>query len=62
MAKKTIVYVVARNGSDRPTLQHKLVDGTATRTLCGRDISSWSRAYQASPIDVILCRQRGCRS
>jgi hypothetical protein len=50
------LYVIARTAAGRPTLQHKLVDGTSSRTDCNRDISSWSRAYMHKPIEQILCR------
>lgn len=55
------MYVVARNASGRPTLQHLLLPGT-NATACGWSVLEWSRAYQAKPIEAILCRQPGCRS
>jgi len=55
------LYVIARNKSGRPTLQHRLLDGTASITSCGRVMELWSRAYQLKPIPEVLCKQRGCR-
>jgi hypothetical protein len=34
------VYVIARNAGGRPTRMHKLVDGQASVTCCGRDVSA----------------------
>jgi hypothetical protein len=56
------VYVIARNASGRPTLQHKLVDGQASMTCCGTDTSEWSRAFQSKRIEEILCRREACRA
>jgi hypothetical protein len=56
------VYVIARNAGGRPTLQHKLVDGTASVTECGTDVSSWSRAYSYKRIEEVLCKRAGCRA
>ena len=39
------VYVIARNAAGRACLQHKLVDGQASVTKCGRDVSTWSRSF-----------------
>jgi hypothetical protein len=50
-------YVVARNASGRPTLQHKLLDGGTALTLCGRNVSAWSCAYMHKKIDAIICRR-----
>lgn len=47
-------YVIARNASKRPTLMHKVSRSTA-RTVCGRDISRWSRSFHSRPIEVMLC-------
>lgn len=55
-------YVIARNAHGRPTLQHRLIGGSAGHTGCNRDTSAWSRAYQREPIEAILCRQPGCRA
>lgn len=55
------LYVLARNAGGRPTLQHKLVDGSSSMTACGYDCSGWSRAYMPRRIDEILCRKRACR-
>lgn len=53
-------YILARTASGRPSLMHKL--GTANRTLCGLDITLWSRAYLATPISQILCKKCGGHS
>jgi hypothetical protein len=46
-------YVIARNRSKRPTLQHVLhKDG---RTVCGLDMMGWSREYSSQPIPTLLC-------
>lgn len=50
-------YVLARGASGQATLQHKLADGQASLTLCGRDMDSWSRTYTQQKFDVILCRR-----
>lgn len=54
------IFVVARNAHGRPTLQHKLIDRRTSMTACGRDISGWSRAYSAEPIQPILCKHDNC--
>lgn len=61
--KKTgVLYVIARNESGRPTLQHRLSDGTSSVLDCdGRDITGWSRAYQTDAIEEVLCRKPKCR-
>lgn len=55
-------YVIARNSSGRPTLQHLLIDGQGSVTACGCDTSAWSRAYQPKAIEAILCRRSACRA
>ena len=62
MTLSSSTYVIARNKDGRPTLQHKLLDGTARHTGCGRDMSGWSRHYTNQRIETILCKQPGCRS
>ncbi|QDH47811.1 hypothetical protein SEA_SHEE_58 [Microbacterium phage Shee] len=49
-------YIIARTGKGRPTLQHALADD-GQRTVCGLDVSYWSRAYQSRPITEIVCRK-----
>lgn len=56
------VYVIARNASGRPTLQHKLMPGAASLTACGTPIESWSRAYQSEPIHEVLCKREACQA
>jgi hypothetical protein len=56
------VFVIARNSYGRACLQHKLVDGQAERTACGRDISGWSRQLMTKRLDAILCLAKACRS
>lgn len=47
-------YVIARNHSKRPTLQHLVLNATRF-TACGVPMTDWSRAYQNEPIPAILC-------
>jgi hypothetical protein len=56
------LYVLARNGHDRPVCQHKLVEGTASLTACGEDMQPWSRQYTHTRFDVLLCKRPACRS
>lgn len=51
------MYALARSATGRPTLQHRTTD--MNTTLCGLDMTSWSRAYQAVPIREILCKKCG---
>jgi hypothetical protein len=53
-------YVVARGQSGRPTVQHKLIAGSASDTGCGRDLSGLSRSYTHEVLEAILCKQGGC--
>lgn len=57
---KRIMFVLARTGKGRPTLQHRLLAGHLDQTACGHYISSWSRAYQSEAILAILCKKRAC--
>lgn len=61
---EAIVFVMARTWRGRPTLMHQLLDGSASYTLCGRDMSGWSRQFlnrrQAAPlIDLLCCKRCG---
>lgn len=49
------VFVVARTHAGRPTLQHRLVDEQTHYTLCGVDVSPWSRHYMSTQIREIIC-------
>lgn len=51
---------MARGLSGRPTVQHKLVTGSAADTGCGRDLSGLSRSYTDQVLEAILCKQAGC--
>lgn len=53
-------FVMGRNRGGRPTLMHRLVDGTKNLTACGHDVSSWSRWYTNVPVHELLCRQLAC--
>lgn len=55
----TNVYVLARTGSGRPSLQHRLIQGEQGEqfTACGMDTQFWSRAYQRTAITQILCKR-----
>ena len=52
-----MTYVLARTAGGRPALQHKTDDHDVT--LCGLDITGWSRAYTRTPIKEILCKKCG---
>lgn len=54
-------YVVGRGLSGRPTVQHKLVAGSAVDTGCGRNLAECSRSYTHEVLEAILCRQPGCK-
>lgn len=58
------VWVIARSAAGRPCLIHKLLDGQAERTACGRDVSGWSRSFIARrpALEILLCLSRACRS
>lgn len=59
--KPASLYVLARGNTNRPVCQHKLVDGTASLTCCGIDMSQWSREFTHVRYDTILCRRKACR-
>lgn len=52
-------YVVARTGAGRPSLQHFTEDHDVT--VCGRDITGWSRAYMRGKIKEIFCKKCAVR-
>jgi hypothetical protein len=50
------VYVAARGPRGGALLIH-LVRGRRThKTVCGRDLTGWSREYVASPIPILFCK------
>lgn len=49
------MWILARTAKGRPTLMHQLVEDYGDKTSCGTDVTSWSRAYRASPIKEIAC-------
>lgn len=51
------MYVMARTAKKRPTLQHVVRNPGMTLTVCGTDISSWSRVWQRKQIPILLCRR-----
>lgn len=53
------MFVIARTTSKRPSLQHILHPDDPDYTLCGLNISLWSRAYQRSVISAVLCMKCG---
>lgn len=55
------VYVIARTGAGRPSLQHLLPPGVGSVTACGINVSQWSRAYTHQPIPQVLCLRGACR-
>jgi hypothetical protein len=48
------VYVAARSHG-RPVLIHKVKHTDVGSTLCGLDLTGWSREYLYSPLDVLYC-------
>lgn len=50
-------FMAARNFSGRPTLMHKVSKNDVNKTLCGYDMSDWSRAYFLKPVDLLLCKR-----
>lgn len=55
-------YVIARNFTGRPTLQHRLANDSFDETACGLPITSWSRAFQDYPIHEVLCKREACQA
>lgn len=49
------MWALARTGTRRPSLMHKLRDDAIHLTLCGLDMSGWSRAYFETPIPQVEC-------
>lgn len=50
-------FVIARTPKGRPTLQHRMLAGTSSLTLCGVETGYWSRVYMSNRIEVLLCRR-----
>jgi hypothetical protein len=50
-------YVIARNAGDRPTLQHAVTSYRSRVTLCGWDISMWTRSFSETPMTIMLCKR-----
>ncbi len=53
-------FVIARTapagrGRGRATFQHRIDPFRSSMTLCGHDMSRWSRAYQDKAIPEIEC-------
>lgn len=53
------IYVIARSGYGRPTLQHLLLDDQASVTACGLRTHGWSRHFMTRPIREVLCLRCG---
>jgi len=51
------MFVIARTAKRRPTLMHILSANHSGHTICGVDISPWSRAYFEEPIPQVLCQR-----
>lgn len=49
------MYLIARTATKRPSLMHKITEDNYDKTICGLDVSHWSRTYTGTPILVILC-------
>lgn len=48
-------YVIARSQAKRPTLQHGVSSYRSEVTLCGYEITGWSRSFSDAPIPAVLC-------
>ena len=63
VAKRGRVYGVARSVvTNRPTVQHRMVDFQATNAMCGVDFGHASVSYSNKPIDSIMCLKTACRA
>lgn len=51
------MYIIARTAAKRPTLQHRLDPYAAYKTLCGIEVSTWSRSYSHTAIPEVLCKK-----
>jgi len=51
------MYVAARSYSKRPLCIHTVKSRSSHATLCGQDLTGWSREYMADPIEVLFCKR-----
>lgn len=56
-ADTTPAYAIARTRRGRPTLQHRVAAANHARTVCGLDMSGWSRCYQSAPLPQVACKR-----
>lgn len=52
---RQLKYVIARTASHRPSLMHRVEPSDLSQTLCGLDMTGWSREYLAAPLDTMVC-------
>lgn len=55
-------YVICRTASGRPTTMHELVSGSASETICGRNMYGWSRHFVKETIALNDLRGMLCGS
>lgn len=53
----TKIFVVARTASGHPACQHRIAGYRSSKTMCGYDVSKWSREFTATALSVILCKR-----
>lgn len=49
------MYVLARNASGRPMLQH--ITAADGYTRCGYSLQGWSREYTSIKLPILLCKK-----
>lgn len=54
-----MLWVIARNGRNRPTLQHATDPSERDVLICDPNliIDGWSRSYSSQPIPAIACKK-----
>lgn len=57
--RESTQFILARTSKGRPTLMHALGEHYGDKTVCGLEVTNWSRAYKAEPIKEILCVKCG---
>lgn len=48
-------YFVARGLNNQPTLMHRTTLPFGTETICGMDVSQWSRAWLERVLTPVYC-------
>jgi hypothetical protein len=51
------VFVLARTGSGRPALQHRVLETDIDTTVCGLNMKLWSRSYNKTCFTAIYCKK-----